>query len=72
MGIDPGEEVGYTAKEPISKVLRDMNQIRDSRVAHGSTPKRGLRLNQMVEFSECANYVVRQGLAHFYGGNLFK
>lgn len=52
MGIDPAEEVGYTNKEPISKVLRDMNQIRDSRVAHGSTPKRGIRLNQMVEFRE--------------------
>jgi len=70
MGLDPSEQVGYTSKEAISKVLRDMNHIRDSRVAHGSTQKRGIRLNQMVEFRECANYVVQQALNHAYGGNL--
>ena len=72
MGINPNEEVGYTTKEPISRVLRNMNRFRDSRVAHGSTPNRGIRLNQMVEFRECAKYVVEQGLEHLYGGKLFK
>ena len=69
-GIDPDEEVGFVVKEPISKVLRDMNRIRDSKVAHGSTPERGIQLNQMVEFKECANYVVQQALNRAYGGNL--
>lgn len=70
MGLDPFEQVGYTTKEPLSKVLRDMNRIRDSKVAHGSTTKRGIRLNQMVEFRECAIYVVQQALDCAYGGNL--
>jgi hypothetical protein len=71
MGIDPCEPVGYTQKEPIAKVIRDMNDLRDTRVAHGSTPNRGIPLNQMVEFTECANYVVQQALENAYGGSLY-
>jgi hypothetical protein len=71
MGIEPSEQVGYGKKEPISKVIRDMNHLRDTRVAHGSTRNRGIRLNQMVEFTQCASYVVRQALEQAYGGRLF-
>jgi len=71
MGVDPNEQVGYSKKEPIAKVIREMNLLRDKRVAHGSTPSRGIRLNQMVEFMECAHYVVEQALEQAYGGGLF-
>ena len=72
MGIDPTELVGYAVKEPISTVIRKMNELRDKRVAHGSTPARGIRMNQMVEFIECARYVVQSRLNNLCEGVLFR
>jgi hypothetical protein len=69
--INPTELVGYQAKQPISEVIRDMNRIRDTKAAHGSTPNRGINLNQMVEFQECARYVFQCALEHSYKGNLY-
>ena len=63
-GMDPDEEVGYRRKENISSVIREMNRIRDVRAAHGSTPNRGIRLYQMVEFQECSRYILQMALQH--------
>lgn len=48
-----------------------LNEIRDKRVAHGSTPTRGIRLNQMVEFSQCASHVVKRAIEEAYGADLY-
>lgn len=69
--IDPDEEVGYRTKQKISDVIRAMNHIRDRRAAHGSTPRRGICLHEMVEFQECARYVLKCALEDAYGTQFF-
>lgn len=70
-GINPDEEVGYRTKQKIADVIREMNMIRDRRAAHGSTPNRGIELHQMVEFQECARYIVNCAVETAYGGKLY-
>ena len=43
-GLDPEEEVGYQTKAKVADVIREMNRLRDTRVAHGST-LRGIKLS---------------------------
>jgi hypothetical protein len=57
MGVDPTEEVGYETKMPVASVLRLMNDIRDTRAAHGSS-KRGITTNQMLEITALAELVL--------------
>lgn len=71
-GISPDELVGYLAKLPISEVIRKMNTIRDKRAAHGSTRMRGIRMDEMVEFQECARYVVQVAVERAMGVPLFE
>lgn len=70
-GIDPDGLVGYEQKERVADVIRKMNRMRDTRVAHGSTPARGIHLKDMIEFQECARYVVQRAVNHASGGGLF-
>jgi len=70
-GLDPDEEVGYKRKQSIATVIREMNGIRDARAAHGSTPNRGIRLYQMVEFQECSRYVLQATLEKYHGKQLY-
>lgn len=57
-GVDPDCMVGYRSHQPLMDVLRQMNDARDKRVAHGSTATRGVALADMVEFQECARFVL--------------
>ena len=65
-GLDPEEEVGYQKKAKVADVIREMNRLRDTRVAHGST-LRGIKLHQMVEFQACAAYVLEVAIERAYG-----
>lgn len=69
-GINPDEEVGYFEKRTISSVIREMNRIRDTRAAHGSSPRRGIQFSQMYEFQECASYIIHMALQKCYGKRL--
>ncbi len=69
-GLDPEEEVGYQTKAKVADVIREMNRLRDTRVAHGST-LRGIKLHQMVEFQACATYVLEIAIERAYGGRLY-
>jgi hypothetical protein len=71
VGLDPDEEVGYRKKQSIATVIREMNRIRDSRAAHGSTSSRGIHLNQMVEFQECSRYIIQAILEKYHGKQLY-
>lgn len=66
-GVDPDEKVGYLQKADLLTVIRAMNRLRDTRIAHGSTP-RGVTLGNMIEFQACAKYVVTAALQKVSNG----
>jgi hypothetical protein len=58
VGIDPNEQVGYRQKLPIYSVIRDMNEVRDKKAAHGSAQNRYISPADRLEFQACAEEVV--------------
>jgi len=62
IGIDPHEEVGYTERSPIERVIRQMNAARDKRSAHGSTRNRNISPAELLSFQACAEEVVLAAL----------
>lgn len=58
IGLDPGEEVGFTEKAPLHTVIRKMNEARDKKAAHGSTSQRIITISEMLEYQTCADLVV--------------
>jgi hypothetical protein len=71
-GIDPDEPVGYRVRERVADVIRRMTEIRDKRAAHGSNRLRGIQLHEMVEFQECARYVLNVAINQRMGGTLLQ
>ena len=69
-GLNPEVEVGYQTKAKVADVIRGMNRLRDTRVAHGSR-SRGIKLHQVVEFQACATYVLQVAIERAYGGALY-
>jgi len=70
-GLDPDELGGYTEKRRLADVIRNMNDIRDKRAAHGATRTRGITLCEMIEYQQCARYVVQHAIQRRYGSTLF-
>jgi hypothetical protein len=68
IGIDPHEEVGYLEKSPIERVIRQMNDARDKRSAHGSTRSRSISPAELMSFQACAEEVVLAALERARGG----
>jgi hypothetical protein len=62
VGLDPMEEVGYSYRFPLHTVIRDMNDYRDKKAAHGSTQHRVITFAKMMEFQACAHYVVNAAI----------
>ena len=58
IGLDPNKEVGYLNKMPLVKVIRNMNEARDKKAAHGSTTHRTITIGEMMEYQHCARFVV--------------
>lgn len=58
IGLDPNDPVGYATKQPLHKVIRDMNQARDKKSAHGSTPNRTIPAGELMEYQACARLVL--------------
>src|SRR5262249_55251785 len=58
LGIDPHEPVGYENQVPISTLIRQMNEARDKRSAHGSTRRRTIRPAELLDFQACADVLV--------------
>ncbi len=71
IGLDPNEEVGYSFKLPIHTVIRNMNEARDKKAAHGSTIHRGITYGELMEFQACARYVVSTAIESKLGGRIY-
>lgn len=70
-GLDPHELVGHTSKEEIHTVIREMNQARDKKSAHGSTRNRTITVGEMFKYHCCARYVVVSALEKELGAPVF-
>ncbi len=69
IGLDPYENVGYINKLPLYKVIRDMNEARDKKAAHGTSLKRTITIGEMLEYQTCARYIVLSAIKHGGGTN---
>ncbi len=58
IGIDPMEEVGFENRVPIYSLIREMNEARNKRAAHGSTQPRTIRVSELLNFQGCAAEIV--------------
>lgn len=73
IGVDPFIEAELTieTKKPIHQVIRDMNQARDKKSAHGSTRNRAIKVYDMLIYQECSSYIVKTALDTAMGASLF-
>lgn len=71
IGLDPNIEVGYREKRPIFKFIREMNNIRDKKAAHGSTKNREITVCELMEYQECAHSVVWVAIENLLGEHIF-
>lgn len=67
IGLDPNMKFGFTNK-PIYQVIRDMNEARDKKAAHGSTSKRNILIGELLEYQYCARYIVLEAAKFEIGG----
>lgn len=58
VGLNPSEEVGYSTKKPLLQMIREFNNARDKKSAHGSSRERTITVLETLEFQSCAEYVV--------------
>jgi hypothetical protein len=70
VGVEPAEDVGYLTKVPIHTMIRRMNEARDKRAAHGSTPNRGITAAELLDYQGCAAEIVVAALEHARGSPL--
>ena len=70
--MDPHEEVGYVEKNPIQRVIRQMNEARDKKAAHGSTPNRRIPNADLLNFQACAEVIVLAALEKARGRPLLQ
>ena len=70
-GIDPHELVGYSCKKELHSLIREINSERDKKSAHGKTPKRKIKIGDMLEYQECARHVLLLAIEHQLGDKVF-
>ncbi len=59
IGLDPNEMVGYKQKKKLFELIREMNEARDKKTAHGSTPVNNkIKLGELLEFQKLSQYFV--------------
>jgi len=62
-GINPDEMVGYHDKVSLAQKIITLNEHRDSRIAHGSSPRNTpLSYFELMDWQECAKHVVTSAL----------
>jgi hypothetical protein len=71
VGIEPDEIFDLRRGTKISQVIRDMHRARDSKSAHGGTPKSQIRVEEMYRFQECARFVLIKAVGHILGCSVF-
>jgi hypothetical protein len=69
IGVDPSMIFGLEDK-PIHQVIRDMNDARDKKAAHGSTQNRAITVGELFVFQNCARYIVLQACESELGERL--
>jgi len=62
IGLDPTESVGYSSKKPLQQVIREFNNARDKKSAHGSTRDRAITVLELLELQSCAELIVNAAL----------
>ena len=50
--------------------IRKMNNFRDAKAAHGSSPNRNIGLRDMVDFQLCANEVIWKNIEYILGSKI--
>lgn len=71
IGIDPNEQVGYRTKRSIETEIREMNRVRDKKAAHGSTDNRSLTAIEVLNYQDCAGYIVQAAIETFLRGLIY-
>jgi hypothetical protein len=71
IGIDPHETVGYAPKKELHIVIREMNDQRDKKAAHGRTPNREITIGSMLEYQACARYVLVSAIENYLGESIY-
>jgi hypothetical protein len=62
LGINPQEEVGLRQKKTLQEHVRQLNLIRDKRVAHGKTRSSQLQILEVIESQQAAGFIIEQAL----------
>lgn len=71
IGLESDMKVGYQAKVPLHKVIRDMSLARDKKAAHGSTSARTITVGQLLEFQVCARMIFLATIEQRLGRSVF-
>lgn len=69
IGVDPNKVFGFEDK-PIFQVIRDINNARDRKAAHGSTKNRIISVRDLFVYQNCARYIVLQACEFAIGKRL--
>jgi len=62
IGLDPFEMVGYVDKQPLYLHIREMENFRNQKSAHGRGLNRDITYLELEGFQECARTVVYHGI----------
>jgi hypothetical protein len=62
IGLLAAEKIGYKRKRTLLESIREFEIIRNKRVAHGSTPSRGLTVLEVLECQACAKHIIEAAL----------
>jgi len=66
IGLDPDKSFGLADKS-LYQVIRDMNEARDKKAAHGSTSNRHITVGELLDYQYCARLIVLQASEYAIG-----
>ena len=70
LGFDPYEPFGFPEQMPLFRFLRVMEDSRDKRSAHGSTPFGPVTVKEMFLFQNCARWLLVRSIESAIGRSL--
>jgi len=70
LGLDPDEPFGFPEQMPLVRFLRIMEDSRDKRSAHGSTPFVPITVKEMFLFQNCARWLLVRSIEATIGRSL--
>ena len=71
IGINPDEPFGYPDQLPMYEFVRQFEQARNRKSAHGSTPQTAIKIKDMFLFQECARYMLIERIENIIGADIF-